>query len=451
VLPDPQPVSLERCWSILITGIGGTGVVTIGHVLGMAAHIEGKGAALIDMAGLSQKNGAVVTHLKLAQQPEDISTIRIAAGGSDLILGCDLVTSASERVLAAADPARTNAVINSHEVMPAQFTGSPDFEFPAEEMTKLIVSRTKPQASHFIDSTGIATELLGDSIASNMFTLGYACQKGLIPVGSKAIERAIELNGVSIKLNLDAFLLGRRAAHDPGLFASLAGQATGRAAESLDQLIERRYQDLIAYQNEAYADRYRAFVEEVRRNEEAHMKGETSLTEAVARYLYKLLAYKDEYEVARLYTDGEFHKELERRFKGGTVKFHLAPPLLAPRDPATGHLRKRVYGSWMMNAFRLLARLKFLRGTPFDPFGRSAERKRERALIEKYRQTISEVMAGLTPSNHALAVEIASIPEQIRGYGHVKERHLGPAQKRWSELVDAYRTGKPMPTAIAAE
>lgn len=450
VLPDPPQVSLERPWSILITGIGGTGVVTIGHVLGMAAHIEGKGAALIDMAGLSQKNGAVVTHLKLAQRPEDISSIRIATGGSDLILGCDLVTSASERVLAAADPARANAVINSHEVMPAQFTRSPDFEFPAEEMTKLIVSRTKPQGSHFVDSTGIATELLGDSIASNMFTLGYACQKGLIPVGAKAIERAIELNGVSIKLNLDAFLLGRRAAHDPGVFVSLAG-ATARATESLDELIERRYRDLAAYQNRAYADRYRAFIEKVRRNEEGRVKGTTALTEAVARYLYKLLAYKDEYEVARLYTDGEFHKELKRRFKGGTVKFHLAPPLLAPRDPDTGHLRKQVYGSWMMHAFGLLARLKFLRGTPFDPFGRSAERKRELALIEDYRQTISEILAGLTPSNHALAVEIASVPEQIRGYGHVKEQHLGPAEKRWSELVHAYRTGKSLPTAIAAE
>lgn len=294
-------------------------------------------------------------------------------------------------------------------------------------------------------------ELLGDSIASNMFTLGYAWQKGLIPVGARAIERAIELNGVSVKFNLDAFLLGRRAAHDAGLFASLAGQATDRPTESLDQLIERRYRDLIAYQNKAYADRYRVFVEEVRRNEDARVKGETSLTEAVARYFYKLLAYKDEYEVARLYTDGEFHKVLAGRFKGGSVKFHLAPPLLASRDPVTGHLRKQAYGSWMMNGFRLLARLKFLRNTPFDPFGRSAERKRERALIEDYRQTISEILAGLTPSNHALAVEIASVPEQIRGYGHVKEQHLGPAEKRWSDLLDAYRTGKPMPTAIAAE
>src|SRR5215217_3259231 len=252
VLPEPVIQLPERPWSILVTGIGGTGVVTIGHVLGMAAHLEGKGAALIDMAGLSQKNGAVVTHLKIAARPEDIATIRIAAGGSNLILGCDLVTSASERVLATADPSRTQGVFNSHEVMPAQFTRHPDLVFPAEEMTKLIKSQLKPRGSHFVDSTGIATELLGDSIASNMFTLGYAYQKGLIPIGGKAIERAIELNGVSVKLNLDAFLLGRRAAHDPALFNSLTGQSEAMAeTESLDALIERRYQDLVAYQDKA--------------------------------------------------------------------------------------------------------------------------------------------------------------------------------------------------------
>jgi indolepyruvate ferredoxin oxidoreductase len=451
ILPDPVPMKLERPWSILITGIGGTGVVTIGHVLGMAAHIEGKGAALIDMAGLSQKNGAVVTHLKLAASREDISTIRIAAGGCDLILGCDLVTSASERVLATTDPSRTHGVVNSHVVMPAQFTRHADLDFPTEEMTKLIRSRTRPEGSHLIDSTGIATELLGDSIASNMFTLGYAYQLGLIPVSAPAIERAIELNGVSVKLNLDAFLLGRRAVHEPARFASLVEQSTAPVDKSLEQLIERRYQDLIAYQDKSYADRYHAFVEEVRRAEDHRVKGETALTESVARYFYKLLAYKDEYEVARLYTDGEFRRELDKKFKGGTLKFHLAPPTVSPRDPATGHLRKQIYGAWMMNVFRLLARLKFLRGTPFDPFGRSAERRQERALIEDYRQTMSEVLAGLTAGNHALAVEIASIPEQIRGYGHVKERHLGPARKKWSDLLAAYRAGKSVPAAIAAE
>jgi indolepyruvate ferredoxin oxidoreductase len=451
-LPEPAGMSLDRSWSILVTGIGGTGVVTIGHVLATAAHIEGKGAALIDMAGLSQKNGAVVTHLKVAQHPEEISTIRIAAGGCDLILGCDLVTSASDRVLAGADPSRTYAIVNSHEVMPAQFTRHPDFEFPTEEMMKLIASRTRPDGSHFVDSTGFATELLGDSIASNMFTLGFAYQKGLIPIAAEAIERAIELNGVSTKLNLDAFFMGRRAAHDSTLFATVAGQAASQARESLEELIERRYRDLIAYQDEAYAKRYLALVKKAREVETSRVKGSTALSEAVARYFYKLLAYKDEYEVARLYTDGEFERELRKRFKGGTVKFHLAPPLLARRDPVTGQLRKGVYGPWVRRAFKLLARLRFLRGTAIDPFGWPEERRRERALIEEYRQSVEVLLRGLTPANHALAVEIASIPEAIRGYGHVKEQHLAPAQRRWSQLMELYRTGKPAAQpAIAAE
>ncbi|HEY7765440.1 MAG TPA: indolepyruvate ferredoxin oxidoreductase family protein [Aestuariivirgaceae bacterium] len=451
VLKEPQPVSLERPWSVLITGIGGTGVVTIGHVLAMAAHIESKGAALIDMAGLSQKNGAVVTHLKFAKSPQDIGNIRIPAGGADLILGCDLVTSASDRVLSSADPARTSAVVNAHQIMPAQFTRNPDLRFPAEEMMKSIESRLRTQGAHFVDSTGIATELLGDSIASNMFTLGYAYQKELIPIGAAAIERAIELNGVSVKLNLDAFLMGRRAAQETQLFASLTAQTAEPRKETIDELVERRFHDLVAYQNEAYAKRYRSLVEESRRAESAVVKGTTALSEAVGRYYYKLLAYKDEYEVARLYTNGEFQKALARRFKGGKINVYLAPPILASRDPATGELRKRAYGPWVMSAFRLLARLKFLRGSFLDPFGHTAERRRERALISDYEQTVREVMGGLTPLNHALAVEIAEIPELIRGYGHVKDRHLGPAQKKWSELLEAYRAGKARLTALAAE
>jgi indolepyruvate ferredoxin oxidoreductase len=392
----------------------------------------------------------VVTHLKIAQRPQDLATIRIAAGGSDLILGCDLVTSASERVLATADPARTFGVVNSHEIMPAQFTRSADLQFPAKEMSREIESRLRPQGAHFVDSTLIATELLGDSIASNMFTMGYAYQEGLIPIGAAAIERAIELNGVSVKLNLDAFLLGRRAAHDPELFASLL-KKSDRQAETLDELIERRSSDLIAYQDAGYARGYRALVEEVRRTEDARCRGSTALTEAVARYYYKLLAYKDEYEVARLYTDGEFRKELEKRFKGGRLKFHLAPPLLASRDLVTGHLRKRAYGPWMMKVFELLAKFKFLRGTAFDPFGYSAERKQERDLIREYEQSIQDVLAGLNSANHELAVEIASVPQMIRGFGHVKERHLAPARKRWLELITAYRAGRSRPAAIAAE
>ncbi len=457
VLPEPELPALDRPWSILVTGIGGTGVVTVGHILGMAAHLEGKGSGIIDMAGLSQKNGAVVTHLKLARRPEDIATIRIAAGGADLILGCDLVTSASERVLAAASRSRTSAIVNAHQTMPAQFTGNPDFKIPADEMRLQIEARTRADGATFIDSSAIATALLGDSIAANLFTLGFAWQKGLVPLSAAAIEQAIELNGVSVKMNLQAFLWGRRAAHDrsavEAVIAAAAGPDPETGPETLSEMVERRVAFLKAYQSGRYAKAYKAFVEKVIAAETALDPSSQILSKAVARYLFKLMAYKDEYEVARLYTDGTFAAELARKFKGPyRLSFHLAPPLLAKRDPATGHLRKQAFGPWMMSAFKLLARFRRLRGTPFDIFGYSEERKKERALIGEYRRRIDELLAGLTTRNLPLAAEIAAIPERIRGYGHVKDRHLKEAEEQQAALLARWRDGDAdTATRIAAE
>jgi indolepyruvate ferredoxin oxidoreductase len=455
-LPEPKQPALDRPWAMLITGIGGTGVVTVGQILGMAAHIEGKGAGLIDMAGLSQKNGSVVTHLKIAADPDDIASIRVTAGGADCLLGCDIVTTASEHNLEAASRQRTHAVVNDHETMPAAFTQDADFRLPSEEMRLKIAARTKPDAAQFVNATRLATALLGDSIAANLFTTGFAWQRGLIPLSAQSICRAIELNGVAVKMNTEAFLWGRRAAHDlKAVEAILGAGAAGQApvAETLDEMIKRRVEFLTGYQNRAYADDYRAFVEKVRASEAERVKGATALTQAVARYLFKLMAYKDEYEVARLYTDGRFAEALAKAFKGeAKLTFHLAPPLLAKRDPVTGHLKKRAFGPWMMSAFKLLSRLKLLRRTPFDPFGRSAERRRERQLIVDYRNTLEEIIASLTPANHALAVEIASAPEHIRGFGHVKERHLEQATAREAELLAAYRTGATRaPQPMAAE
>jgi indolepyruvate ferredoxin oxidoreductase len=446
VLPEPELPSLDRPWSILVTGIGGTGVVTVGHILGMAAHLEGKGSGIIDMAGLSQKNGAVVTHLKLARRPDDIATIRIAAGGADLILGCDLVTSASERVLATASRSRTSAIVNAHQTMPAQFTGNPDFKLPADEMRLQIEARTRAGATAFIDATAIATALLGDSIAANLFTLGYAWQKGLVPLSAAAIEQAIELNGVSVKMNVQAFLWGRRAAHDLAAVEAVIGAAAGPEAESrpetLAEMIDRRVAFLTAYQSGRYARSYKAFVDKVIAAETALDPSSRILSTAVARYLFKLMAYKDEYEVARLYADGTFAAELARKFKGPyTLNFHLAPPLLAKRDPATGHLRKQAFGPWMMTAFKLLARFRKLRGTPLDIFGYSEERRTERGLIAAYRSRIDELLGGLNARNLPLAAEIAGIPERIRGYGHVKERHLREAQQLEAALLARWRDG----------
>ena len=456
VLPAPEQVALDQPWAMMITGIGGTGVVTIGHLIGMAANLDGKGVAMIDMAGLSQKNGAVVTHLKLAQTQDEIASIRIAAGGADVLLGCDIVTSASERILSGASRTRTHAIVNSHEVMPAQFTRDADFNLPGSQMQVQIEARTKQGATKFIDATRIASALLGDSIASNLFTLGYAWQQGLVPVSEDAINRAIELNGVAVKMNQQAFLWGRRASHDLAAVEAVLSAGTKQAEEgprTLDDEINRCVEFLTGYQNAAYAETYRSFVEDVRSREAKAVKGSEKLTAAVARYLFKLMAYKDEYEVARLYSDGSFAKSVAAKFKGDyEVRHHLAPPVLAKRDPETGHLQKQEYGPWMMQAFSVLAKLKGLRGTAFDPFGRTEERRMERQLITDYRDTLSVVVSGLKPANLDLAVEIASVPEGIRGYGHVKERHVAEAKTSEATLLDAYKAGKSRaPVFLAAE
>ncbi len=456
VLPQPKQVTLDQPWAIMITGIGGTGVVTIGHLIGMAATLDGKGVAMIDMAGLSQKNGAVVTHLKLADTQDEIASIRIAAGGADVLLGCDIVTSASERILSSASRARTHAVVNSYEVMPAQFTRDADFRLPGSQMQVQIEARTKRGATEFVDATRIATALMGDSIASNLFTLGYAWQQGLIPVSEEAINRAIELNGVAIKMNQQAFLWGRRAAQDlPAVEAVISAGIEQRDEnqKTLDDEINRRADFLTAYQNAAYAQSYRSFVDQVRTRETAVVKGSEKLTGAVARYLFKLMAYKDEYEVARLYSDGSFAKSVAAKFKGDyEIRHHLAPPLLARRDAETGHLQKQEFGPWMMQAFSVLAKLKGLRGTAFDPFGRTEERRMERRLIADYRDTMAVVLSGLKCANLELAVEIASVPEDIRGYGHVKERHVVDAKTRQATMLDAFRAGKSRaPVFLAAE
>ncbi|MFW6077528.1 MAG: indolepyruvate ferredoxin oxidoreductase family protein, partial [Hyphomicrobiales bacterium] len=454
-LPEPEQPALDRPWTMLITGIGGTGVVTVGQILGMAAHLEGKGAGIIDMAGLSQKNGAVVTHLKIAARPDDIASIRVAAGGADCLLGCDIVTSASEHNLEAASRERTYAVVNDHEAMPAAFTQNADFRLPTEEMRLKIAARTRPEAAEFINASKLATALLGDSIAANLFTTGYAWQRGLIPLSADAICRAIELNGVAVKMNTEAFLWGRRAAHDRHAVEAVLGGAEprGRAPETLDEIVARRVEFLTGYQNQAYAEDYRQVVDKVRAAEAARVKGSTALSEAVARYLFKLMAYKDEYEVARLFTDGRFNEALDKTFKGDAkLTFHLAPPIMARLDPVTGVPRKRTFGPWIIPVFKLLASLKGLRGTPFDIFGRSAERRRERQLIADYRRTVDELIASLTPDNHALAVEIASLPEHIRGFGHVKQRHLEEVSAREAELREAWRSGATRaPQQVAAE
>ncbi|MEM1201292.1 MAG: indolepyruvate ferredoxin oxidoreductase family protein, partial [Pseudomonadota bacterium] len=462
-LPEPEMPTLDGNWSILVTGIGGTGVVTVGQIIAMAANLEGKGAGIIDMAGLSQKNGAVVSHLKIAERQEDISTIRVSAGGADLLLGCDLVTSAAEHNLAAAGEGRTYAVVNDYETMPAMFTNDANYELPGDKLRLAIQARMGAGRTDLINATKIATALMGDSIASNLFTLGYAWQKGLVPVSADAIERAITLNNVAVEMNLKAFEWGRRAAHDLAAVEKIIERAddaaqtpigeTHQLSQTLDEMVNRRVEFLTAYQNAAYGEQYRKLVNNVQSVEESISPHSNVLAAAVARYYFKLMAYKDEYEVARLYTDGGFADQVKAQFKGDyTLKLHLAPPLFSRTDPETGHLVKKEYGPWILTAFEWLAKFKGLRGTALDIFGYTAERRQERQLIKDYEALVARVLGKLSIANLDLAAEIAAIPEHIRGYGHVKERHVEEAKARETELLAAYEAGRTSaPAQMAAE
>ena len=452
-IPKPQVPALDAPYGILITGVGGTGVVTIGALLGMAAHLEGRGCAILDMAGLAQKGGAVVSHIRLAPKPEDIHAVRISAGGARLVLGCDLVVAAGFESLSKMTPGESHAVINSHETVTGDFTRNPDFHFPGQRLHELIKQASGGRAD-FLEATRIATALMGDSIATNLFMLGYAWQKGLVPLSGDAIVKAIEVNAVAVEANKRAFLWGRRAAHDleavQTAAAPKAEPESHHLSETLDQVIERRRRFLTDYQNAAYAARYLALVETARSAEASRTPGLAGFADAVARYGFKLMAYKDEYEVARLFTEGNFEAKLRETFEGDyKLHFHLAPPIVAEKNLETGHLKKKEYGPWIFTAFKLLARLRGLRGTPFDVFGYSAERRSERQLIRDYAALIDEVAGRLDHDNHALAVALASVPEKIRGYGHVKEAHLEDAKAQEAELLQAFRN--PQTVRSAAE
>jgi indolepyruvate ferredoxin oxidoreductase len=453
-LPMPTLRPLNDPYGILITGIGGTGVITVGALIGMAAHLEGRGCTVLDFTGLAQKNGAVMSHVRLAPSPGDLHAVRIAAGGANLVLGCDMVVAASPAALSRIEQGVTKAVINAYVQPTASFVLNNDIDFESHALMRSIREAAGTEATSFVDATGLATAILGDSIATNLFMLGYAWQKGLVPLSLAALQRAIELNGVAVETSLRTFDWGRLAAHDPAAVEAVARPQMREEKlpqPTFEELVSRRVELLTQYQDAAYAERYRAFVARVAAAEKEKARGRTGLAEAVAKNLYKLMAYKDEYEVARLYTDGDFLNKLNQQFEGDVrLKFNLAPPLLADRDPATGHLIKREYGPWIFTAFRLLAKLKGLRGTRFDIFGYTGERRTERRLIDTYMETMSEVIGALSPQNHAMAVQIASVPDMIRGFGHIKEKNLQKAREREAGLLAAFR--KPAaPPAMAAE
>jgi indolepyruvate ferredoxin oxidoreductase len=441
----PVLPSVDQPYGVLITGIGGTGVVTIGAIMGMAAHIEGKGASVLDQLGMAQKGGAVVSHVRIGASPEALHAVRLGAGGANLLLGCDLVVSASPDALAKLEPGTSKAIVNTHETITGEFTRHPDLAFPSNTLKLSIEAAAGADACDFLEASKLATALMGDSIATNLFMLGYAYQKGLVPIGHAALEQAIELNGTAVPMNLGAFRWGRRAAADRAAIEALVAPPVDnvvplRTAPTVDELVASRVKLLTAYQDAALAERYRALVERVRTVEQKVIPGQTKLAEAVARYYAKLLAYKDEYEVARLYSEVAFAAQLNGQFEGDfRLKFHLAPPLLASRDAKTGHLQKQEFGPWMLPVFRFLSKLKGLRGTAFDPFGYTAERKQERALIREYEGLVDELLGGLGSLNHSLAVKLASLPDDIRGYGHVKDAHLARARRKQQDLLAQWR------------
>ena len=451
-VPEPPLPALDRPFEIIVTGVGGTGVITIGALLGMAAHLESKGCSVLDQTGLAQKGGAVVSHVRIAARPGDITTTRIANGAADLVLGCDVVVTAGADTRATMRPGRTAVVVNTQETMTGDFTRDADLVFPADALMRGIERAAGPRQVDRVDATRIATALVGDAIATNMFMLGYAWQKGRIPLSAAAIGRAIELNGVAVAANLRAFDWGRRTAADRDAVVRLASPgidvAPPRERETSESAVDRRAAFLEDYQDAAYASRYRAFVERVRVAERSRAKGMRGLAEAVAGSYFKLLAYKDEYEVARLHAAPEFRRRLEAVFEGDwTLEFHLAPPLFARFDPATGEPRKSRYGPWMMRVFAVLARLKGLRGTVLDPFGYTRERRRERRLVQRYERTVSTLVADLDHTNHAIAVEIASLPDRIRGFGHVKARSIEEAERRENELLERFKAAIEPPDA----
>ncbi len=438
-LPEPDLPTISGTWNTVITGVGGTGVVTIGAVLAQAAQLDGKGAGMIEMAGLAQKGGAVWIHLRLADAPDDISAIRVATGEADAIIGGDLVVTAGAKTLGLMTTGRTGAVVNSAEISTGDFALDRDFRIPVEDLKVALEARLRDGLSLF-DASALARALLGDSIFSNMMVAGAAWQQGLIPLTRAAIRRAIELNGAAIEKNLEAFELGRWAALNPDAAQEVLAPTIVPLPKTLEDKIAFRADHLTRYQNARLARRYRKRVDGIT---------DPALREAVAKSYHKLLAYKDEYEVARLHL--ETRAKAEEVFEGDIrLSYHLAPPML-PGTDASGRPKKRKFGEWLSRAWGPLAAMKVLRGTPLDPFGHSAERRAERRLIRDYEADLAEVLPMLSEATRAPILALAELPMQIRGFGPVKEEAMEKAARQRADLLALIRAGGTPKAQAAAE
>jgi indolepyruvate ferredoxin oxidoreductase len=429
-------------------------VVTIGALLGMAAHLEGKGALVLDMAGLAQKGGAVMSHVRLAASPARLHAARVAARQADVVLGCDLMVGAGKDALGTMENQRTRAVMNTDVAPTGAFTQDPEWQTSPEQMLQRVREAAREMES--LDATSIAVALMGDAVATNVFVLGYAWQRGWIPLAEAALQKAIELNGAAVAMNQAAFAWGRQAALDlPAVRAAAGLQKLGvvvampQRTPSLDALLADRTKRLASYQDDTYAKRYEDFVRNIAEIEQLRL-GSDRFTREVAVSLYKLMAYKDEYEVARLYVETGFFDRIAQQFEGDySLRFHLAPPLFSRRD-ADGHLVKRAYGPWIATAYKLLARAKRLRGTALDIFGYTAERRGERAAIAEFEALVRRIVALLTPETRAAAMELARLPQHVRGFGHVKERNAQAAAVRQLRLLSEFDQLSIQPTPARA-
>ncbi len=428
-LPEPELPEINGTHNFVITGVGGTGVVTIGAIMAQAAHLDGKGAGMMEMAGLAQKGGAVHIHLRVAEKPDDINAVRVAVGEADAIIGGDLVVSAGSTTLGLMKQGRTRAVVNSHEIITGEFTRNPNFQVPNDRLRLALEARLGEDGVRFLDVTVLARKLLGDSIYSNMMILGAAWQQGLVPLTREAILRAIELNGAGVEGNKQAFDIGRWAILHPQEAEEIVRETVVDKPRTLEERIALRADHLRAYQNDALARKYLSLVDRA-----------GDLREQVAEAYHKLLACKDEYEVARLHVETT-RKFVESELEGDIrLSFHLAPPLLSKTGP-DGRPKKREFGPWILPVFRVLARLKGLRGTPLDIFGLSAERREERRLIAQYEQDMQEILAGLTPDKLKLARELAALPLEIKGFGPVKMASIEAFEKKRARLLEKFRAG----------
>jgi indolepyruvate ferredoxin oxidoreductase len=446
-LPEPNILAAPQAYGIVVDGVGGTGVITIGQLLGFAAHIEGKGIVTQDAGGLAQKGGATWSHVLIADHQNDIRTTRVGMAGADLIIGCDPIVSANKETIMRMRAGRTHVALNAHSTPTAAFVKNSNWLNPSQNCIDSITAMVGQDGVSAFNADALATSMLGDSIYTNPIMLGYAWQKGWVPLQKTSLMRAIELNAVAVDNNKTAFEWGCRAAHNWAeveqllkLNPSTVSVIDFKKRDALEDIISKRVEFLTAYQNAAYASKYIYFIEKIR-DKEASLKGDSlvkalPLTEAVARNLFKLMAYKDEYEVARLHSDGTFEKKINAMFEGDfKLNYHLAPPLLAKKN-GKGELQKQQFGPWMLTSFRLLAKLKGLRGTAFDVFGRTVERQMERALIADYTRSMEQVLQRLTADNMSVALEIARIPDGIKGFGHVKDKNIAAARVRWGGLMN---------------